>query len=258
MPIAKLDRSIFLISGESVKDWLSGLVTNSLDAPVNFAALLTPQGKIIADFFVTEHENGYRLDTPVKFKDDLFKRLRMYKLRAPITITDISDDYYVYALWGGEGEEGLADPRHSGLGRRLISQDKIEALGDYDAHRLALGIPDSALDFETASVFPADVNMDLLNGVDFKKGCFVGQEVVSRMKRKTTVKKRVRGLILGCMAEPGDKILAGERVIGDIWHVRGDRAIGLVRLDRLSAASVDPTVNGHTVKIMEAPDGHTP
>jgi len=258
MPIAKLDRSVLFISGEAVKDWLSGLVTSSLNGPVDFGALLTPQGKIIADFFITAHEDGFLLDTPHKFKDDLFKRLRMYKLRAPIMISDVSDDFHVYALWSGEGDEGHADPRHTGLGRRLVTQDVIEAGADYDAHRPDLGIPDSQWDFEPASVFPADVNMDLLGGVDFKKGCFVGQEVVSRMKRKTTVKKRARGLKLGCMAKAGDPILAGERVIGELWHVRGERAIGLVRLDRLAASDDNPVVNGHAVTIMEGPDGHTP
>ena len=90
---------------------------------------------------------------------------------------------------------------------------------------------DSALDFETVTTFPADANMDLMNGVDFKKGCFVGQEVVSRMKRMTTVKKRMRGLTLDGPAEAGDKIMAGSRVIGDVYHANGLLGMGLIRLD---------------------------
>ncbi len=256
MPIALLDRSVFRLSGEGVTEWLDGLITNSLKAPLTFTALLTPQGKIIADFFVTKEGDDLLIDTPTKFTADLFKRLRMYKLRAPIEITDITETHNVYAIWDGEGDEGHADPRHSSLGRRLMSSAFLDADGDYDAHRLSLGVADSALDFETLTTFPADANMDLMNGVDFKKGCFVGQEVVSRMKRMTTVKKRMRGLILQSETKTGDKIMAGERVIGDVYHAHENLAMGLIRLDRLSAADVNPTINDIPVTIMDSIDGH--
>lgn len=256
MPIALLDRSVFRLSGEGVTEWLDGLITNSLNAPLTFTALLTPQGKIIADFFVTKDGQDLLIDTPIKFTADLFKRLRMYKLRAPIEITDITETHNVYAIWDGQGDEGHADLRHSSLGRRLISQDYLDADGDYDAHRLSLGVADSTLDFETVTTFPADANMDLMNGVDFKKGCFVGQEVVSRMKRMTTVKKRMRGLILEGPAKAGDKIMAGERVIGEVYHAHEKLGMGLIRLDRLSAAEVNPTVNDMPVTIMDSIDGH--
>lgn len=255
MPIAQLNRSIFRLSGEGVTPWLDGLITNSLSGPITFAALLTPQGKIIADFFVTKEDDALLIDTPSKFAAALFKRLRMYKLRAPINITDITETHNVYAIWGGEGEEGHADPRHASLGRRLITPDYLDAEGDYDAHRLSLGVVDSEWDFETISRFPADANMDLMNGVDYKKGCFVGQEVVSRMKRMTTVKKRMRGLILKGDAKTEDKIMAGERVIGDVLHVHGQMGIGLIRLDRLKAAEINPTIGDVIVNIMASIDG---
>ena len=255
MPIAQLDRSIFRLSGEGVNAWLDGLISNSLSGQITFAALLTPQGKIIADFFVTKDGEDLLLDTPSKFAPSLFKRLRMYKLRAPIEITDITETHNVYAIWDGEGAEGHADPRHASLGRRLITEDYLEAQGDYNAHRLSLGVVESEWDFETVTTFPADANMDLMNGVDFKKGCFVGQEVVSRMKRMTTVKKRMRGLVLSGHAERGDKIMAGERVIGEVLHVSGLMGMGLIRLDRLKAADVEPSVNGHEVKIFGSIDG---
>ncbi len=255
MPIAKLNRSIFRLSGDGVSPWLDGLITNSAAGDMSFAALLTPQGKIIADFFVTKDGKALLIDTPSKFSADLFKRLRMYRLRAPIEIEDISETHNVYVMWEGEGEEGLADPRHISLGRRLITKGDIETTGDYNAHRLSLGIVDSEWDFGTVTTFPADANMELMNGVDFKKGCFIGQEVVSRMKRMTTVKKRMRGLILSGKAEAGDKIMAGERVIGDIRSVHSGMGIGLIRLDRLKAAEVSPTVNDKPVEIMGAPDG---
>lgn len=257
MPIAQLDRSVFHLSGEGVIPWLDGLISNSLSGPMTFAALLTPQGKIIADFFVTKDDDALLIDTPQKFSAALFKRLRMYKLRAPIEITDITETHNVYAIWDGEGEEGHADPRNASLGRRLITADYLDAAGDYDAHRLSLGVVDSEWDFDTASTFPADANMDLMNGVDFKKGCFVGQEVVSRMKRMTTVKKRMRGLILNGPATAGDKILAGERVIGQVLHTHGQLGIGLIRLNRISEAVEDLTINAAIVTIMDAPNSMT-
>jgi len=255
MPIAQLNRSVFRLSGEGVTPWLDGLISNNLLGPMTFAALLTPQGKIIADFFVTKDGEDLLLDTPMKFAENLLKRLRMYKLRAPIEITDITETHNVYAIWDGEGDEGYADPRHASLGRRLITTDYLDSSDDYDAHRLALGVVDSEWDFMTVTTFPADANMDLMNGVDFKKGCFVGQEVVSRMKRMTTVKKRMRTIELGGVAKAGDALICGARVIGEIYHVNGSLAMGLVRFDRLKAAHVEPTVNGNKVRIFGSVNG---
>ena len=263
MPIAKLNRTVFKLSGEGVEPWLDGLITNSIAKEgLTFAALLTPQGKIIADFFVSRDGEALLLETPTKFSTDLFKRLRMYKLRAPIEIEDLSETHAVYAIWEGEGSEGYTDPRQPTLGYRLISAEDLPTTGDYNAHRLSLGIPDSEWDFETVTTFPADANMDLTNGVDFKKGCFVGQEVVSRMRRMTTVKKRFRGVLLSGDTAAGDKILAGKRVIGEILSVHGKPAMGqmgmaMIRLDRLAAATQNPTVNDTEVQIMGGPDGES-
>ncbi len=256
MPIARLDRTVLRLSGDGVIAWLDRLITNNLTAPMTFAALLTPQGKIIADFFVTQDGDDLLLDTPTKFGDALFKRLKMYRLRAPITIeqTELS----VHAIWDGEGEAGHIDPRHPSLGRRLILDHDLateQTDADYDRHRLSLGVVDSHWDFETQTTFPADANMDLINGVDFKKGCFVGQEVVSRMKRMTTVKKRMRSVILSGDATPEDHILGGERVLGELLHIRGNMAMALVRLDRWKASDVEPAVNGARIEIMGAVDG---
>ncbi len=261
MPIATLNRSIFKLSGEGVETWLDGLITNSIKKDgLTFAALLTPQGKIIADFFISRDGEALRLETPAKFGADLFKRLRMYKLRAPIEIEDISETHTVYAIWEGEGAEGHADPRLPALGFRLISTEDLPTTGDYNAHRLSLGIPDSEWDFETVTTFPADANMDLINGVDFKKGCFVGQEVVSRMRRMTTVKKRFRGIILSGTAQTGDNIKSGARVIGNVLSIHkasggGTVGMAMIRLDRWAEATQNPTVNETDVQIMGGPDG---
>jgi len=253
MPIARLDRTVFKLSGEGVGDWLAGLVTNSLDNNVTFAALLTPQGKIIADFFIYRDGDAFLLETATKFAETVHKRLRMYRLRAPIEITET--DLKIFAVWDKDDLSGYRDPRHGSLGHRIVTDESLTGSGDYNAHRLSLGVPDSEWDFESAKVFPADADMDLLNGVNFSKGCFVGQEVVSRMKRMTTVKKRMRSIIFEGDAKAGDRILAGERVIGDVLSICGKMGMAMIRLDRLRAAEFDLTINGSPVEVMKAVDG---
>ena len=254
MPIANLNRTVIRLSGEGLIPWFDGLITNSLKNDITFAALLTPQGKIIADFFIIKVGEDLLIDTAAKFSDDLIKRLTMYRLRAKIEIAET--DLNVFAAWNGTGEEGFTDPRHPELGQRIIS-DELETthtIDDYDLHRLSLGIPDSEWDFGTAEMFPADVNMDLLSGVDFKKGCFVGQEVVSRMKRKTTVRKRVRGFSYANPLDT-DQIHCGERVVGQVLHTAGARGIALMRLDRLADASEPPKIGDQLVEILEGDYG---
>ena len=253
MPIASLNRTVFHLSGEKVESWLAGLLTNSLDREINFAALLTPQGKIIADMFVHKTADGFFLETPTKFAAELHKRLKLYRLRAPIEIT--ATEKHVYAIWDQDEQDGLEDPRLPALGRRLISDAVIKGDGDYNAHRLSLGVPDSEWDFESSARFPADVNMDLLNGVNFSKGCFVGQEVVSRMKRMTTVRKRLRGIVLSDTAQAGDIIRAGEKKIGEVLHIHGTMGMALIRIDHFKNAAVDPTLNDTPVEIMNSVDG---
>ncbi|MGB6228937.1 MAG: hypothetical protein WBF53_02270 [Litorimonas sp.] len=254
MPIHRRDRTVLKLSGDGVRDWLERLITNSLSAPVTFAALLTPQGKIIADVFVTDRGDHLLLDTPPHMGGPLLKRLKMYRLRAPIGIEDVSEAMHVHCLWNAESvpEEGDPDPRQPALGRRLIADVPMDDTGDFDAHRLSLGVPDSEWDFGVQTTFPADACMDQLNGVDFHGGCFVGQEVVSRMKRMTTVRKRMRGLVLDGPAEAGDKVLAGDRNVGQVLHVHDGMAMALIRLDRLREATASPTVRGERVDVMKS------
>jgi len=254
MNIQRRDRTVIKLSGEGVRDWFSGLITNSLGAPMTFAALLTPQGKIIADFFVTDRGDHLLLDTPPDMGLPLLKRLKMYRLRAPLEIEDVSDSHPVHVLWNCETgcEIGHPDPRLPALGRRLIGEAVPGKAGDWDAHRLSLGVPDSEWDFGVQTTFPADACMDQVNGVDFKGGCFVGQEVVSRMKRMTTVRKRMRGLMLSGPAEVGDTIKCADRTVGNVLHVNGAQAMALVRLDRLREATESPVVRGEPVEVMKS------
>ncbi|MGJ8560781.1 MAG: YgfZ/GcvT domain-containing protein [Litorimonas sp.] len=247
-------RTVLKLSGEGVHEWFSGLITNSLSGPVTFAALLTPQGKIIADLFVTDRNDHLLIDTTPEMGAALLKRLKMYRLRAPIDIEDVSETHHIHCLWNvdADDETGDLDPRMPALGRRLIADTPMATTGNWDSHRLSLGVPDSEWDFGVQTTFPADACMDQLNGVDFKGGCFVGQEVVSRMKRMTTVRKRMRGVVLGGPAEAGDKIKCGERSVGQILHVNGGRAMALVRLDRLREATESPTVRNARVEVMDS------
>ena len=253
MPIQHLSRTVFRLSGEDVESWFSGLITNDLSVTPAFAALLTPQGKIIADFFVHKEGEALLVETPTKFAADLHKRLRMYRLRAPIEIEETK--LQVYAIWDADDMQGVADPRLPALGNRLLTEAELESGGDYNAHRLSLGVPDSEWDFESVKTFPADSNMDLLHGVNFSKGCFVGQEVVSRMKRMTTVKKRMRGIIFEGEAKAGDRILSDARVIGDVLHTHGQCGIAMIRLDRLRYASFELKLNDAAVTVMNSVDG---
>lgn len=255
MPIAQLDRTVIKLTGEGVAAWLDGLTTNSLNPDpggLTFAALLTPQGKIIADFFILQTEEGVIIDTASKFGEGLAKRLKMYRLRAKIDIevTDLN----VYAIWDGVGTEGKTDPRDIRLGRRLITEalETTASVDAYNAHRLSLGIPDSQWDFETATTFPANANMDILHGVDFKKGCFVGQEVVSRMYRKTDIRKRMCGFTYdGALSET--TIKTGDRVVGDVLYTHAGQGMAMMRLDRLKDATDAPMIGEVPVKVMNVP-----
>jgi len=255
MPVCRLERSIISLRGDDVAGFLNGLITNSLNDDLTFAALLTPQGKIIADFFVHRTGDGLLLETAEKFAKILSLRLKMYKLRAKIDIIDVSAEYDIYALWDGTGEIGLSDPRHPKLGQRLLEKSGYlspeHTPEDYDLYRMSLGVPDSTWDFGTEQMFPADANMDLLNGVDYKKGCFIGQEVVSRMHRKTVVRKRMGAVKLSGVAQAGDAIKAGGRTIGKLNHVRNGMGMALIRLDRLAASADDVRLNDKPATITE-------
>ena len=250
MPSATRPRHVLELSGDTVRPWLEGLITNSLSAPVTFAALLTPQGKIIADFMVTDRGDHLLLDTTPEMGPGLAKRLSMYKLREAIEIEDVTDTHPLAVFWGGADGPGEADPRHPSLGTRAFGRPG--GSDDYDAHRLSLGVSDSEWDFGPNATFPQDACMDQLNGVDYGKGCFVGQEVVSRMKRLGSVRKRMRGTVLSGPAERGDPLKAGTRTVGQVLHSHNGLAMSLVRLDRLRDATESPTVRGERVDIMDS------
>jgi len=249
------DRGVVSVSGADAPGFLQGLLTNDVErlAPgeARYAALLTPQGKILFDMIVVRaqgDEPSYLIDCAAAQAADLAKRLGFYKLRAKIAIADESANRAVAAFWGDELpsiNEGLvyADPRDPRLGSRAIVAREVaaaigsERLGEYEALRIAVGAPKGGLDFAYGDAFPHDANFDLLQGVDFDKGCYVGQEVVSRMQHRGTARKRVaRVKLAGPAPAPGTPVLDRELAVGALGSSSGGEALALLRLDRAEEA----------------------
>ena len=221
--------------------------------PGRVTALLTPQGKIIADFFlVRRHEapEGFFLDVPKLAAETLLKRLTLYKLRAKVTLADLSAEFGVLAAWNTappapSEAAGFPDPRFAPMGWRAIVRCVTlrelpdASLADYDRHRIGLAVPQGGRDFIYGDAFPHEADMDQLGGVDFDKGCYVGQEVVSRMQHRGTARTRIAGLrFSGAAPSEGAEIRAGDKAIGRVGSVAAGegRAIAVLRLDRLADA----------------------
>lgn len=255
--VARLpSRAVIAVSGPDWRSFLQGLLTQDVEtlAPgeLRFAALLTPQGKLLYDLFVAGTDDGALLDVQATQRDTLLQRLAMYRLRAKLTLE--ASDRPVLAVFGGEaaGEGLYADPRLTTLGARAYDDRPANADEDaYDAHRLALGVPAPA-DWGQEQTYPIEANFDLLAGIDFKKGCFVGQETTSRMKRRGTIKTRMLPITFdGPPPAFGAEVLAGELRAGEVLGGRDGRAMALLRLDRIDGA--DLTVEGRPVRV-ERPD----
>jgi folate-binding protein YgfZ len=271
MPHAALltDRSILAIAGPDSRDFLQGLVSNDMAACTQghaiYAALLTPQGKILFEFFVAAAgAERFLIDCDASRAADLTKRLSMYKLRAKVTIAPAAD-LAVAALWNGEtiapppdAECAFADPRLPALGVRLIgSRDALEkivaanAAGDYRSLLLSKVVPASS-DLPPDSVYALDAGFEELNGVSFKKGCYVGQEVTSRMKHRATARRRFVLAESDAPLSSGAALDADGHAIGEIATGADTRALALVRLDRLAeaeAANTPITAAGHPVRL---------
>ena len=249
MPSSFLDdRGVLRVSGAEARGFLQGLFTCDVErvTPGNpaFGALLTPQGKIIVDFIVTQQDDAFWLDVPAPLAADLLKRLRLYRLRAQIELSDLSETMGVQALWGEETLPAGAqpDPRHPGLGARLIAERATLAKNPgeraaFEAQRIACGIPQGGPDFAYGEAFPHEANMDLIGGVDFKKGCYVGQEVVSRVHHRGTARRRILPAALaGAAPAPGTPVLAGDTEVGTLCSTAGPHALASIRLDRAQDA----------------------
>jgi folate-binding protein YgfZ len=276
------DRGVIKVSGEPARDFLNGLVTTDV-GPIQpglgrFGALLTPQGKITADFLITEapsgHGGGFLIDCPRALAQTLADKLGFYKLRAKVVVENLSDSLGVLAAWDGEPaikpDLTFADPRGEKLGWRilipaelapkaahLIGADLVEC-AVYEAHRIACGAPRGGIDFIYGDAFPHETNMDRLRGVDFDKGCYVGQEVVSRMQHRGTARTRTVRLILeDAPPEAGVSIVAGDKPVGTMGSSAGGMGLGLLRIDRAADAldaGVPLTAGGIAIRLADPDD----
>src|SRR5450631_4232162 len=260
------DRGVVKVAGDDARRFLNGLASNDMAkvAPgkARFAALLTPQGKIIVDFIAAEAEpgdgGGFFLDCPRALAGALVEKLNFYKLRAKIAVEDLSGALGVMAVWDGAAlsDFGLsyADPRLPALGARTILPPHLAAevaadlgatLTDaeaYDAHRIALGVPRGGMDFIYGDTFPHEADMDQLAGVDFDKGCYVGQEVVSRVEHRSSARSRLVPVIYDEAAPmPGLPVTAGGKAAGTMGSAAGGRGLALLRLDRVADALASNT-----------------
>lgn len=262
MTLAKMallpDRGVVRVAGEDASKLLQGTVTNDMDLldkqPAIHAALLTPQGKVLFEFFVVKAaDEVFLLETARDQVGSLVKRLAMYRLRARVDIADATPGYRVFALWGdapvsraptGGSVGPFDDPRLGALGLRILAEARFAAdaaassdgSGEppeaYHARRIGLGVPEGGKDYPFGETFPHEANLDLLNGVSFTKGCFVGQEVVSRVQHRGSARKRIVIVEGDGPLKPGAEIVAGPAAIGTIGSVAGSRALALLRLDR--------------------------
>jgi folate-binding protein YgfZ len=272
------DRGVVRVAGEDARKFLNGLLTTDIGKVTAgrpaYAALLTPQGKIIVDFLVAEPSEGvFLLDCPRGEVQTLMQRLTFYKLRAKVTIEDVSEHLQVFAAWDGasspvvpakagtqnpgildsrfRGNDQVAvaypDPRLPALGFRVIAErgaNVAEAFGAeptdthaYTTHRIAQGAPEGGVDFAYNDAFPHEACMDQLSGVDFKKGCYIGQEVVSRMEHRGTARTRVVPLTcVGAAPAAGTPVTAGGKPMGEIGSGAANSALALLRLDRVAEA----------------------
>ncbi|MEP4197830.1 MAG: folate-binding protein [Aliishimia sp.] len=230
-----MTRTLIHLSGPDTRDFLQGLVTNDvkkLDTAPIYAAMLTPQGKYIADFFlIREGDSDVLMDVNETLSAGLIQRLTMYKLRADVKITPL-DGKHLHRGLGPVPEDGWADPRHSEMGWRAwrdTSADQDDV--DWDALRVAHLIPESGVEL-TPDSFILEYNFETLNGVDFRKGCYVGQEVTARMKHKTELRKGLAVVTVDGTADTPAEITSNGKPAGRLLTVAGGRGIAYLRFDR--------------------------
>ena len=230
------NRTVLSVSGADASHFLQGLVTNNVDKIADglvYAALLTPQGKYLADFMMVALPDGaIGLDVDAGLAQGLAQRLSMYKLRADVQIAD--SGLFVHRGTDAMPKGGMPDPRHPLLGWRMYSDQPGNALMiDWTALRVAHMIPETGIELVPNESFILETNFEAIGGVDFRKGCYVGQEVTARMKHKTELRKGLAQVdIVDGEAETGDPILSGEKVAGTLLSQSGGRGLAYLRFDR--------------------------
>lgn len=260
-------RCIIRISGEDSRTFLQGLISNDIHKADGtrgiYAALLTPQGKFLSDFFIVADGADLLLDGLKSDAEALLKKLTMFKLRSKATLEDVTDEHAVYALLGDgaaamltddkqtktdDGAILFADPRLANAGVRVIAPAGMDAtaLGgengsedEYQKQRISLGLPEAPFDLEKEKSILLESGFDELSGVDWNKGCYMGQELTARTKYRGLVKKRLFPVTLSrAGVEPGTDVMQGGKVVGEIRSVMDDRAIAMLRLKAIGGGDM--------------------
>jgi folate-binding protein YgfZ len=253
------DRALIALSGADARELLQGLVTNDVmgltPGTARYAALLSPQGKILFDFLVTEGDGALLIDVARASRDALLKKLKLYRLRAKVEI-EARDQLGVFVNLHGHPENrptpyaaraiSFTDPRLPELGVRSIGSlaempANLPGPQAWQAHRLALGVPEGG-DFGSEKIFALDAGLEELHGVSFTKGCYIGQELTSRMKHRATTRKRILTVTADAPLPQSGTLSRGGVEIGELLSVHGSRAFVLVRMDRLDETSGDITL----------------
>ena len=227
-----MTRAIYRITGPDADHFLQGLITNDiarLDHGPIYTAMLTPQGKYLADFFLLRQDGAILLDVDATIAAGLIPRLNMYRLRADVQIEQTP--LLVQRGTGPAPAGAVPDPRHPDLGWRLYGSVAGDDGTDWDALRVAHCIPETGIEL-TPDTFILEAGFERLNGVDFRKGCYVGQEITARMKHKTELRKGLTTVTITGAAEPGSPITADGKPAGTLHTRSGNRAIAYLRFDR--------------------------
>jgi folate-binding protein YgfZ len=238
------DRGLISVQGADAQKFLQDLVTADVDrlskGEACFGALLTPQGKILFDFFMIREEGGFLIDCLKEMREDLIKRLNFYRLRAKLTIS--ADERGVGAVLGGKVEGAIADPRPGGMGQRTYGAQtgRNGPLADYHRRRIGEGLAEAGHDFNSGELFPHEANFDKIGAVSFEKGCFVGQEVVSRMEHRGTARSRIVPCrVEGKLPARNAPVEVNQKAIGKVCSGMEDQLLALLRLDRLEEAAAE-------------------
>ena len=249
------ERAVLSLDGAESENFLHNLVTADIlglaEGEARYAALLTPQGKILFDFFVVKAAEGYLLDCAASQLEELIKRLMFYRLRAKVAIAERKNLEVGVSPEQPSGMTAYADPRTSIIGWRVIAEKgKLPTGVGYDQARIALGLADSDGDIGSGELFPHEANFDQLGAVSFSKGCYIGQEVVSRMEHRATARSRILPVTFDGAAVPRDAaIKSADRIIGSVLSSAGNAALALIRLDRLGEVEQPLLTDGVRVQV---------
>jgi hypothetical protein len=256
-PGLRPERSVLRIDGPEATHFLHNLLTADIEGlaagEAAYTALLTPQGKMLFDFFIVRDGGGYFIDCAASRKAELIKRLGFYKLRAKVAIADASDREVGVSPVKPATGLAFSDPRDAAMGWRVIAPKCTLPEGSgYDAARINLGLADTDADLGSGEFFPHEANLDQLGAVSFDKGCYVGQEVVSRMEHRATARSRILPVRLdGPAPAKGSEIVSGGKVVGTLLSSEGQDALALLRLDRLAEAQAPLLTAGVGMRVIK-------